>query len=75
MEGTGHMTALTTVHVYQTELKKLINIEIERLLEPMANGYIESIEEYKHSAGKIAGLRSIVDLMDEADRVCVEKYR
>ena len=67
--------ALTTVQAYQNELKKLIQIEIERLLEPMANGYIESYEEYKGLAGKISGLKSAFDLIDEADRVCAEKYR
>lgn len=67
--------ALTTVQAYQNELSKLIQIEIERLLEPMANGYVESIEEYKHLAGRIAGLKSVVDLMAEADRVLAEKYR
>jgi hypothetical protein len=67
--------ALTTVQAYQNELAKLIQIEIERLLEPMANGYVESIEEYKNLAGKIAGLRSVVDLMDDANRICAEKYR
>jgi len=67
--------ALTTVQAYQNELKKLVQIEIERLLEPMANGYVESIEEYKHLAGKIAGLKSVIDLMDEADRILADKYR
>lgn len=67
--------ALTTVQAYQGELEKLIRIEIERLLEPMANGYVESIEEYKHLAGKIAGLKSALDLMQEADRILSEKYR
>jgi len=67
--------ALTTVHAYQNELKKLVEVEIDRLLEPMANGYVESIEEYKQLAGKIAGLRAVVDLMQEADRICSEKYR
>jgi hypothetical protein len=67
--------ALTTVQVYQNELKKLIQIEIERLIEPMINGYVESYEDYKSLAGKIAGLKSAFDLLDEADRVCAEKYR
>lgn len=67
--------ALTTVQVYQNELKKLIQIEIERLIEPMINGYVESYEDYKSLAGRIAGLKSAFDLLDEADRVCAEKYR
>lgn len=67
--------ALTTTQLYQNELRKLVEIEIDRLLEPMANGYVESIEEYKNLAGKIAGLKAVTDLMDEADRICAEKYR
>ena len=67
--------SLTTVQAYQRELEKLIHIEIERLLEPMANGYVESIEEYKSLAGRIAGLKSVAELMQEADRICAEKYR
>jgi hypothetical protein len=67
--------ALTTVQAYQRELEKLIAIEIERLIEPMANGFLESHEEYKSLSGKIAGLRSAIDLMHEADRVLAEKYR
>jgi len=67
--------SLTTVQVYQSELKKLIQIEIERLIEPMINGYVESYEGYKSLAGKIAGLKSAFDLIEDADRVCAEKYR
>jgi hypothetical protein len=67
--------ALTSVQAYQNELAKIIQIEIDRLLEPMANGYVESIEEYKSLAGRIAGLKSVVELMQEADRICAEKYR
>ncbi len=66
--------ALTTTQLYQNELRKLIQIEIERLFEPMANGYVESIEDYKQLAGRIAGLRAAIDLIDEADKICAEKY-
>jgi hypothetical protein len=69
------MTALTTVAVYQRELKGLISVEIESILEKMANGFVESYEEYRGLAGKIAGLRSAIDLIDEADRILSEKYR
>lgn len=67
--------SLTTTQAYQRELEKLIAIEIERLLEPMANGFLESYEEYKSLAGKIAGLRAAIDLIAEADRILAEKYR
>jgi len=69
------MTALTTVQAYQRELDKLLSIDIDRLTEQLSNGYVESIEEYRNLTGKIAGLRSARDLMQEADRVCAELYR
>ena len=67
--------ALTTVQVYRKELSELIRIEIERVIEPMINGHVTSFDEYKSLAGKVAGLRAAFDLIDEADRVCAEKYR
>jgi hypothetical protein len=69
------MVALTTVQAFQKELEKLIQIEIERLVEPMINGYVESHEEYRGLAGRIAGLKTALELVQEADRVCAEKYR
>ena len=69
------MTALTTVAVYQKELRELVSIEIENVLEKMANGFVDSFEDYKSLVGKIAGLRTAIDLMDEADRILSEKYR
>lgn len=67
--------ALTTVQAYQRELERLIAIEIERLIEPMANGFLETYDDYKSFSGKIAGLRSALDLIHEADRILSEKYR
>ena len=67
--------ALTTVQVYQKELADLIRIEIERVIEPMINGYTESFEDYKSLVGKVAGLKSALELIQEADRICAEKYR
>ena len=68
------MAALTTVQAYQRELEKLIAFEIERLIEQVANGYIENYEEYRSLVGKISGLRTAADLMQEADKICAEKY-
>lgn len=67
--------AFTTVQAYQRELNELIGIEIERLKEIMANGHLNSYEDYKNLAGKIAGLKSSIELMNEADRLLSEKYR
>ena len=67
--------ALTTVQVYRKELSELIRIEIERVIEPMINGHVTSFEDYKSLAGRVAGLKSALELIDDADRVCAEKYR
>lgn len=67
--------ALTTVQAYRRELEEFITIEIDRILEIMANGHINSFDEYKNLAGKIAGLRTAVDLMREAEKSLAEKYR
>jgi len=69
------MGTLTQVSVYIRELEHLINIEIERLVEQMALGRLERIEEYKHLAGRIAGLAQAKEYLGEADKICAEKYR
>ena len=67
--------ALTTVQAYQRELENIIAIEIERLMELISNGHLQSYEEYKGLTGRLAGLRSAIELIAEADRIYSEKYR
>jgi len=69
------MNALTPQHVYMRELLHLIETEIERLMEVLSNGHVENHAEYKYLAGKIAGLRLAEEYLEEADRICAEKYR
>lgn len=69
------MTALTRSHMFEYELKRLIDVEIERLKEDMSLGMIEDFLEYRHLAGKIAGLRAAIDYMAEADAICNGKPR
>lgn len=66
---------LTTIEAYKCELKDIIFIEIERIMEILSNGHVVSIEEYKSLTGKIAGLRSAIEMMADADRQLAEKYR
>jgi hypothetical protein len=68
------MSAQTPQHVYMREMFLLIETEIERLMEVLSNGHVESHAEYKYLAGKIAGLRLAYEYLGEADRICAEKY-
>lgn len=61
--------------MFEHELKRLIEIEIERLKENMSLGLISDHEEYRHVAGKIAGLRLAIEYMVEADAICNGKAR
>jgi len=61
--------------MFEHELKTLIEIEIERLKQNMSLGLISDHEEYRHVAGKIAGLRLAVEYMVEADAICNGKPR
>jgi hypothetical protein len=56
------------------ELETLLSDEIDRLMINLSNGHLETHAEYKYLAGKIAGLRSAIDLMEEAQKVYQERY-
>jgi len=64
----------TTQQAYERELAKLIDVEIERLMDAISNGHLEDYAEYKFLAGKIAGLRLAQEYLLEAERICQEKY-
>ena len=60
---------LTYSNVYEQELKKLIMEEINRLLDILSNGMsLQDYADYKHHIGKVAGLRTALELCDEAER-------
>ena len=67
--------ARTTVQAYQEELELLLLAEIDRLSDDMSNGHLNSLEEYKSLSGRIAGLRSAIELIGDADTIYTEKYR
>ena len=57
---------------YQYELKKLINENIERLKEALLTSYhIEGFDfsGYRHQVGRIEGLRTALELCEEADAI------
>lgn len=57
---------MTQHHYFLQELESLITAEIERLKDDMSTGLLTSYDEYRSTSGKIAGLRSCLDYMDEA---------
>jgi hypothetical protein len=64
--------ATTYQAYYQYELKKLINIEIDRVKELLVTSYhIDGFDfsAYRHHVGKIEGLRMALELCDEADAI------
>lgn len=57
----------TINHLFQRELVKLIDEEIERLGDVLSSGHANTFDEYKFVVGKIAGLRTALDYMAEAN--------
>ena len=48
--------------------------EINRLLDILSNGMsLEDYADYKHHIGKITGLRTALELCDEAERIAQSK--
>lgn len=62
------MSILTTADRFRRELERLFEEQIEKYTENMSLGMLESHADYKHAAGRIAGLREALDLMDDAER-------
>lgn len=69
------MGVLTRSHMFAHELERLVEIEIERMKENVSLGFIENFSDYKYVTGKIAGLRSVIELMAEASAICDGKPR
>ena len=67
------MSALSRYTMFRSELQILIAEEIERLKDEMSLGLLKDHQEYKSFTGKILGLRSSLELMDEADTIVSRK--
>ena len=61
------MGTYTVSQLFERELRRLIEVEIERLKENLSYGSLEDFNEYRYISGKIAGLRTAVEYMDDAD--------
>jgi hypothetical protein len=59
---------------FEIELKKLINLEIERLTDNICGGAgVVDYADYKHQIGKVAGLRMVLDLCEEAQSILAKR--
>jgi len=52
-------------NLFEEKIRKLIEDEIERLKNNVSNGMsVVDYSDYKHQVGKIAGLRTVLELCD-----------
>ena len=59
---------------FEIELQKLIDQEIERLKDNLSNGLsVVDYADYKHQVGKILGLRSVIELCEEAKSILAKR--
>lgn len=64
------MSILTSADKFRYELEKLLTDEVDRLKDTVALGFLDNYDQYRHMAGRIAGLRAAIDFLDEAESVC-----
>ena len=64
---------LTYESHFEEKLKKLIEAVIDELKENLTNSItIPDLAHYKEIAGKISGLRTAIELCDEANKIAQE---
>ena len=60
---------------YGKELRTLVQTEIDRLKDNLANGLsTPDYESYKHTVGKIAGLTAVLEMCEEVETILSKKY-
>ena len=65
---------LTVNVLYRTELEKLIEEEVQRLMENIVVGHTAiDFPEYKHQVGIIEGLRIALELCERAQSIVDRK--
>lgn len=58
---------ITSSSMFQHELTKLIKSRIDEKVQNLASGVaIQTIEQYREQVGRIAELREVLELIDEA---------
>lgn len=58
---------LSTKHVFEQQLVRIIGDEIKRLQDVLTGGSAHSYEEYKFIVGRISGLRAALEYVEEAN--------
>lgn len=61
------MSILTTADRFRREVERLIEEQIEKYTDHMSLGMLESLADYKNAAGRIAGLREALSLLEDAE--------
>ena len=70
----GAMQTFQTI--YEAELRKLIAVEVERLKENLSHGQsVCDYSEYQKTVGQILGLRTALELCEEANALSERKER
>jgi hypothetical protein len=60
--------------LFESELKKMIAEELERIGQKLLVGFsIEDMNQYKHETGRVAALRSVLDMCDEVNTIIANK--
>lgn len=61
-------------NLFEHELRKLIDAEVDRLKENLTNGQaVADYAAYQQIVGKILALRTCLELCDEARTICDRK--
>lgn len=60
---------MTTKHHFEYELRRMIQSRVEEICAHLGNGSAKTLEEYQHKVGMVAGLRSVVEYIDEANAI------
>ena len=66
---------LTSVDRLKHEFVKIVNEDIERLTQQIVAGYIGDYETYRHFQGIVAGLKSSLTLLEEAESIANGKIK
>ena len=65
----------TQQSLFELELKKTINAEIERLKNTLVVNHFTDVAQFKYVMGVIAGLKAVEDFMDEAREKSEQRNR
>jgi hypothetical protein len=65
----------TNTTIFEYELKKLINLQVEALKNQLAMNSYTEVHQFRYVMGKIAGLNDTIELIEEAKELIEQKNR